>query len=76
MNFLNGALLAGAAALAIPIMIHLFHKSRFEVVRWGAMHLLETVVRTNQRRVRLEQLILLIIRAAIRAPRRGPGDRR
>jgi hypothetical protein len=65
MNFLNGALLAGAAALAIPIIIHLFHKSRFEVVRWGAMHLLETVVRTNQRRVRLEQLILLIIRAAI-----------
>lgn len=65
MNFLNGALLAGAAALAIPIIIHLFHKSRFEVVRWGAMHLLETVIRTNQRRVRMEQWILLLIRAAI-----------
>lgn len=65
MTFLNAALLAGMAALAIPILIHLFHKSRFEVIPWGAMHLLETVIRTNQRRVKLEQLILLLVRAAI-----------
>ena len=67
MNFLNIALLGGVAALAIPIIIHLFHKSRFQVVKWGAMHLLEAVLRTNQRRVRIEQIILLIIRAAIPA---------
>ena len=65
MTFLNAALLAGALALAIPILIHLFHKSRFEVVKWGAMHLLEAVIRTNQRRIRIEQLILLAIRCAI-----------
>ena len=65
MNFLNGALIAGAAALAIPILIHLFHKSRFRVVKWGAMHLLEMVLRTNQRRVKMEQWILLAIRCAI-----------
>jgi hypothetical protein len=64
-SFLNFTLLAGAAALVIPIIIHLFHKSRFQVVKWGAMHLLETVIRTNQRRIRLEQLILLLVRAAI-----------
>jgi hypothetical protein len=67
MNFLNAALLAGVVALAIPIIIHLFHKSRFQVVKWGAMHLLEAVIRTNQRRVKIEQIILLIIRAAIPA---------
>ena len=67
MTFLNAALLAGIAALAIPIIIHLFHKSRFQVVKWGAMHLLEAVIRTNQKRVRIEQIILLIIRAAIPA---------
>ena len=67
MNFLNIGLLAGAGALAIPIIIHLFHKSRFQVVKWGAMHLLESVIRVNQRRVRLEQLILLIVRASIPA---------
>jgi hypothetical protein len=65
MNFLNGALLAGIAALSIPIIIHLFHKSRFKVVKWGAMHLLEAVLRTNQRRVQIEQWILLAIRCAI-----------
>ncbi len=67
MNFLNFALLGGVAALAIPIIIHLFHKSRFEVVKWGAMHLLESVIRTNQKRIRIEQIILMIIRAAIPA---------
>jgi hypothetical protein len=65
MNFLNAALLAGIAALSIPILIHLFHKSRFKVVKWGAMHLLEAVLRTNQRRVKIEQWILLAIRCAI-----------
>ncbi len=67
MNFLNGALLFGALALSIPIIIHLFHKSRFQIVKWGAMHLLEAVLRTNQRRIKIEQIILLIIRAAIPA---------
>ncbi len=65
MNFLNVALLAGMAALAIPLIIHLFHKSRFKVLKWGAMHLLEAVLRSNQRRVRIEQWILLAIRCLI-----------
>ena len=67
MNFLNIALLGGAAALAIPILIHLFHKSRFKIVKWGAMHLLEAVLRTNRRRIQIEQWILLAIRCAIPA---------
>jgi Aerotolerance regulator N-terminal/von Willebrand factor type A domain/CARDB len=66
-NFLNAALLTGIAALSIPIIIHLFHKSRFKIVKWGAMHLLEAVIRTNQRRVRIEQWILLAIRCLIPA---------
>jgi hypothetical protein len=65
MTFLNFALVGGVAALSIPIIIHLFHKSRFQVVKWGAMHLLESVIRTNQRRIRIEQIILLMVRAAI-----------
>jgi hypothetical protein len=67
MTFLNGVLLAGAAALAIPVLIHLFHRSRFQVVPWGAMHLLESVLRRNSRRVRLEQILLLVVRASIPA---------
>lgn len=65
MTFLNLALVTGAAALAIPVLIHLFHRSRFRVVEWGAMHLLEQVIRTNRRRVRIEQILLLLLRALI-----------
>ncbi len=65
MTFLNAALLGGLAAAGIPILIHLFHRSRFKVVPWGAMHLLESVLRRNRRRIRLEQLILLLVRCSI-----------
>jgi len=65
MNWLNAGLLFGVAAGAIPIIIHLFHKSRFKIVKWGAMHLLEAVLRTNQKRVKMEQWILLAIRTLI-----------
>ncbi|MDA0765823.1 MAG: BatA domain-containing protein [Verrucomicrobia bacterium] len=65
MNFLNLVMVGGVTAAAIPIIIHLFHKSRFKVVNWGAMHLLAAVVRTNQKRIKIEQLILLAIRCAI-----------
>jgi hypothetical protein len=65
MTFLNAALIAGMAAVAIPIIIHLFHRSKFKIVPWGAMHLLEAVLRKNTKRLRLEQLILLLIRCSI-----------
>ena len=65
MSFLNGALLVGAAAFLIPLLIHIFNRSRFQIITWGAMHLLESVLRVNRRQVQLEQIILLIIRCAI-----------
>ena len=65
MNFLNISLALGAAAVLVPLIIHLFNRSRFKVVNWGAMHLLESVIRVNRKQVQLEQLILLLIRCAI-----------
>lgn len=67
MSFLVPALAFGALAAVIPLVIHLLNRSRYRVVKWGAMHLLDSVVRVNRRRVRLEQLILLAIRTAIPA---------
>ena len=67
MSFLNFSLIFGTAAFSIPLIIHLFHKSRFKIVKWGAMHLLEAVLKTNRRRVRIEQWILLAIRCLIPA---------
>lgn len=59
---LNPALAAGAAAVASPILIHLLSRRRFRRIRWAAMDFLLEAQRRNRRRVRLEQLILLILR--------------
>ncbi|MEZ6092026.1 MAG: BatA domain-containing protein [Pirellulaceae bacterium] len=67
MNFINIALLGGLAAVAIPLIIHLLNRSKFKTLDWGAMHLLESVIASNSKRIRLEQLILLLIRCAIPA---------
>ncbi|MFI4859767.1 MAG: BatA domain-containing protein [Phycisphaerales bacterium JB063] len=65
MTFFNIALLGGVFALAIPLAIHLLSKSRFRRVDWAAMFLLEQVMKQNRRRVRIEQLIMLLVRCAI-----------
>ena len=57
MNFLNLGLALGAAAFLIPLLIHIFNRSRFRVVQWGAMHLLESVLRVSRKQVQLEQII-------------------
>ena len=67
MTFLNGLLAFGALAFTIPLAIHLLHRSRFTTVDWGAMHLLENVVRINRRRMQLMNLLLLILRCLVPA---------
>ena len=65
MNFLNIILLGGAAAASLPLIIHLLHKTRFKVVPWAAMHLLDPRQLAQKRRIRLENLLLLIVRCLI-----------
>ena len=65
MSFLNGALALGALTALVPLVIHLFNRSRFKVIKWGASHLLESVLRKNRKQIQLEQWIILIIRCAI-----------
>lgn len=67
MTFLNAILLGGALAAAIPVLLHLLNRRRFQVVRWGAMHFLEDVLRTNRKRIRIEQILLMLVRAGIPA---------
>lgn len=59
---LNPALAVGTAAVASPILIHLLSRRRFRRIRWAAMDFLLEAQRRNRRRVKLEQIILLIIR--------------
>lgn len=65
MTFLTPILLAGAAAFLIPLLIHLLNRRRITVVRWGAMHLLQEVIKQKQRRLHIEQWLLLLVRIAL-----------
>jgi hypothetical protein len=62
MSFLNPILLAGVAAIAIPIVIHLLNKRKVDHVVWAAMRFLRVSIERNQRRLRIEDLLLLILR--------------
>ncbi|MDE0865052.1 MAG: BatA domain-containing protein [Rubripirellula sp.] len=65
MTLLNGLLAFGALAFTVPLAIHLLFRSRFRTLDWGAMHLLDTVVRINRRRIQLLHLLLLLLRCLL-----------
>ncbi|MGI9474509.1 MAG: BatA domain-containing protein [Rubripirellula sp.] len=65
MTFLNGLLAFGALAFTVPLAIHLLFRSRFRTLEWGAMHLLDSVVRINRRRIQLLHLLLLLLRCLL-----------
>src|SRR5215217_2883216 len=57
-----GYLVAGAALVSAPIIIHLINRMRFKRVRWAAMEFLLKSQKRNRRRLIIEQLILLLLR--------------
>jgi hypothetical protein len=63
-GLLNAVLLLGLAGLAIPIIVHLLHRRRFEVVDWGAMQFLQ-ISETTRRRLLLEEIILMALRMGL-----------
>jgi hypothetical protein len=65
MSFLNPALLFGAAAVAVPILIHLWNRRRFRPMPWAAMRFLRASVEQNRRRVRIEDWLLLLVRCLL-----------
>jgi hypothetical protein len=65
MSFLNPILLAGLAAVSIPVIIHLLNRRKFQRVEWAAMRFLKTSVDQNQRRMRVEDLLLLALRCLL-----------
>ncbi len=62
--FLNPWMLAGLLGLSLPILAHLLSKKRYDVVHWGAMQFLE-LNPNAKRKLRLEQLLLLLLRIAL-----------
>ncbi len=67
MSFLNPILLGGLAAVSIPIVIHLLNRRKFRRVTWAAMRFLQNAIEQNQRRLRIEDMILLALRCLLLA---------
>src|SRR3954471_5443842 len=65
-GFFNLAMLAGLAAVAIPPVIHLLNRRRYQVVDWGAMQFLQ-VSEVTRRRLLIEELLLMALRVALLA---------
>jgi len=60
--FANPLLLWGLAAASVPIVIHLLNRRRYRVQRWAAMEWLLAAARKNQKRLKMENLLLLLLR--------------
>lgn len=65
MPFLAPLLLFGAVFAAAPIIIHLLNRRQFKLVEWAPMEYLKLTLRTNRRRLQLEQWILMAIRTLL-----------
>ena len=60
-----GIALAAALSVALPIAIHFLFRRRRVPIDWGAMELLREAVRRTNRRLRLEQWVVLALRSLL-----------
>lgn len=65
--FVNPGMLAGLGLVAVPIIIYLINRQRYQRRRWAAMEFLLRAVKRHQRRIQLQNLLLLLLRVAILA---------
>ncbi len=62
MNFINPFLLLFAAAASIPLLLHLFNRQRVKIVEFSTVKYLLSLQKTRMRKVRIRQILLLILR--------------
>ena len=65
MSFLHPGLLIGAALFSVPLIIHLLNRQRFRKRDWAAMEFLLAAYRKQRRRLRNENLLLLLLRCLL-----------
>jgi hypothetical protein len=65
LTFLNAGFLFAALTALLPLIIHLISRRRVETVDWSSLRFLKELERRRIRRVRLRQILLLIIRSLI-----------
>ncbi len=65
MHLLSPLYLLGLAAIALPVLIHLIRHRKVTVVAWAAHRFLNVVLRRLQRKRRLNDLLLLLLRCLL-----------
>src|SRR6185295_17028320 len=65
MVFSSPLMLLGALAVGIPIALHFFFRSRYRNVPWAAMKFLLASIEQTSRRLRFQELLLLVLRVAL-----------
>jgi hypothetical protein len=63
LTFVNPMLLAGAAAAAVPIVLHLIMRQTPRLLEFPALRFVKQRQEANRRKLRLRHLILLLLRA-------------
>jgi len=64
-NFLNPTVLFALAAGLIPLIIHLLNRRKIKEIRFSTIHFLKQMARKEMRRLRIRQILLLLIRTLI-----------
>ncbi len=65
MTFLNPAILFGLIAAAIPILLHFFNLRKLQIIDFSTLAFLKELQKTRIRRLKLTQLLLLLLRITI-----------
>jgi hypothetical protein len=65
LNFLNSVLLFGLLAGLIPLLIHLFNRHKVKKVYFSSLMFLKSMQKSYLRRVKIRQVLLLLIRTLI-----------
>jgi hypothetical protein len=65
MNFVNFAMLAGLAALSIPVIVHLIRSRQFQPANLGTLRFLKQAIEETRKWRRLRDFLLLLARLAM-----------
>ncbi|MEZ6142487.1 MAG: BatA domain-containing protein [Zavarzinella sp.] len=62
MGFLAPLMLIGSAAASIPLILHFFYRARYKPIDWGAMKFLKLAMEQTSRRLKFQEIVLLLLR--------------
>lgn len=65
MSFLNPLMLAALAAAAIPVILHLINLRKLRTIEFSSLTFLKELQKTTIRRLKLRQLLLLLLRTML-----------